>query len=83
MFIYQIKEHLANLAVKLNEDHSVMEYDTLSEVWATLSSFTFVRLVIEVEVFFGIEFEDEKLVKERFSDLDQFVEYIQQLMSKS
>jgi acyl carrier protein len=76
LILEEIKENLVKLASNLTEGSSILDSDLLNEGGTTLSSLAYVRLVLEIETFFNIEFEDDKLLQDSFSNIDQLAEYI-------
>lgn len=57
------------------EKNSILPSHTLDEL--KVDSILFIRLVVQCEANFNIEFEDEMLLISKFPDVDTFVKYVQ------
>lgn len=55
-----------------------LESDDLIAI--NMNSLTFVRVVVDIEEVFGIQFEDEKLEFEQFLSLEKLVAYVNKLL---
>lgn len=47
-----------------------------------LNSITFIKLVIEIEKEFDIEFDDDALDFEKYNSVDEFCNYVDKLVAK-
>ena len=79
-----MKEKIISIIAILLEDESIKEYlqekDDLSEL--VLNSLNFIKLVVEIESAFDIEFEDEFLNYIEFPSLEKLCEYVEKRMKK-
>lgn len=70
-----IQNEICKIVENLLEIDSVSTDKTLEEL--EVDSIIFIRLVVECEQRFHIEFEDEMLLISKFPDLKSFIEYVQ------
>ena len=70
-----IQNELCKILENLLEIDSVSTDKTLEEL--KVNSIIFIRLVVECEQRFHIEFEDEMLLMSEFPNLKSFIEYVQ------
>ncbi len=70
-----IQNEICQIVEGLLEIDSVSPDKTLKEL--EVDSIIFIRLVVECEQRFHIEFEDEMLLISMFPDLKSFIEYVQ------
>ncbi len=70
-----IQNEICQIVEGLLEIDSVSPDKTLEEL--EVDSIIFIRLVVECEQRFHIEFEDEMLLISKFPDLKSFIEYVQ------
>ena len=70
-----IQNEICKIVENLLEIDSVSTDKTLEEL--EVDSIIFIRLVMEYEQGFHIEFEDEMLLISKFPDLKSFIEYVQ------
>ena len=70
------------VADALNIDISKLKLESEFEN-IKLDSVIFIKLIVECEAKFEVEFEDEKLFVEEFTDISSFTNYIYELLKSS
>lgn len=73
------KEHIIEIIARLMEDESVKEQlkhnDDLTQL--EINSINFIRLVVELEDFFEVEFEDDALDYTKYLSLNELCNYLE------
>ena len=73
------KEHIIEIIARLMEDESVKEQlkhnDDLTQL--KINSINFIRLVVELEDFFEVEFEDDALDYTKYLSLNELCNYLE------
>lgn len=79
-----IKEKIINIITSVCEKESVREYleknDDLTQLY--INSIVFIKIVVELENAFEIEFEDAELDFKRFKSLTTLSDYVEKLVQE-
>ncbi len=77
----EIFEELKKLIVEVNEGRmkEILLTTTLQECIA--DSLEYMNLIIKVEIFFSIEFEDEDIISENYENVDALVVQVQKMIN--
>lgn len=80
------EQQILQFIKKFLEEKTLKELDINRETKLNelqINSFLFIQLIVEIELEFDIEFEDEKLLLENYNQLKDMIQYIVECIERS